>query len=99
MYFFEVLYLFLYCIVLVIFLVFVFFIIEFNVERIFCDVVVFFKNYSFENIVVICGRYVIYLRFYNLVVILLIDNLNFCLKFVDYVEFFEVFFLRNNGVN
>lgn len=80
-------------------LVSVLFISEFNAERIPCDAAVSSKNQSLENIVAICGRYATYLRLYNSAVILLIDNLNLCLKLVDYVEFLEVFLLRNNGVN
>lgn len=80
-------------------LVSVLFITEFNAERIPCDAAVSSKNQSLENIVAICGRYATYLRLYNSAVILLIDNLNLCLKLVDYVEYLEVFLLRNNGVN
>lgn len=72
---------------------------DFNADCIPCDSVVPSKNQSLKNTVALCGRYATYLRLYNSAVILLFENLDLCFKLVDYIEFLEVFLLRNNGVN
>ena len=47
----------------------------------------------------ICGRYASYLRLYNSACIFLAENLDIWLQLAEYLEFLEVFILRDNGVN
>lgn len=47
----------------------------------------------------ICGKYASYLRLYNSACILMAENWDVCQQLVEYIEFLEVFILRDNGVD
>lgn len=47
----------------------------------------------------ICGKYASYLRLYNSACIFLAENWDICQQLTEYVEFLEVFILRDNGVH
>ena len=55
-------------------------------------------NEDLQDVASVCGKYVAYLRLYNQACIFLAENLDIFLKFADYVEFLEIFLLRDNGV-
>ena len=47
----------------------------------------------------ICGKYASYLRLYNSACILMAEKWDICQQLAEYVEFLEVFILRDNGVD
>ena len=47
----------------------------------------------------ICGKYASYLRLYNSACILMAENWDICQQLAEYIEFLEVFILRDNGVD
>ena len=61
------------------------------------SVLVLTGSQNLQNVVSICGRYATYLRLYNPACIFLAENLDIFLQLAEYIEFLEVFILRDNG--
>ena len=54
---------------------------------------------NLQDLVSICGKYASYLRLYNSACILMAENWDICQQLAEYIEFLEVFILRDNGVD
>lgn len=57
------------------------------------------EGQNIQNLASICRRYATYLRLYNSACIFLAENSDIFLQLAEYIEFLEVFILRDNGVN
>lgn len=54
---------------------------------------------NLQNLVSTCGKYASYLRLYNSACILMAENWDIWQQLAEYIEFLEVFILRDNGVD
>ena len=54
---------------------------------------------NLQNLVSICGKYASYLRLYNSACILMAENWDIFQQLAEYIEFLEIFILRDNGVH
>ena len=56
-------------------------------------------SHNFQQIVSVCKKYATYLKLYNPAIVYLAKNWEICLQLAEYIEFLEVFHLRDNGVD
>ena len=63
-----------------------------------CSFLAVTDHQDLQHIVSVCGKYASYLRLYSPACIYLAKNWDICLQLSEYVEFLEVFLLRDKGV-